>query len=165
MALSRNIPECPFCGKQIAKPVYEKPEPHEPLFFGDNFSHWEYKKHSCKGLREMKKEKNLVGSNKLISKFMGRVHSSKVELYEKPPPEGTWVLPEDLKYDTSWSWLMSVVEKIASLKYYVQITHHITTSCSIGIPGAGTTVISSYEGKNCVHKAVVKFIKWYNEQS
>lgn len=49
MAVSRQIPKCIFCGKEIAKGVY-KDESHLPLIqrtIGDTFIGWELVEHDC----------------------------------------------------------------------------------------------------------------------
>lgn len=43
MAVFREEPKCPYCGKQIMKAIYED----RPNFFGDSFSHWEQVSHIC----------------------------------------------------------------------------------------------------------------------
>ena len=54
-------------------------------------------------------------SNRIIAEFMGW-----------KPNEHHWCLngDKDLQYDTSWDWLMPVVEKIEALKYRVEISHN-----------------------------------------
>ena len=55
-------------------------------------------------------------SNKLISEFMGCTHPfnnvTDATLYNVS--HGTFEL-SDLRYDTSWDWLMPVIEKITEL--------------------------------------------------
>lgn len=51
MAVYREPPKCPYCGKIIAKANYRKVPDN---FFGDSFQNWEYIKHSCKGTRKKK---------------------------------------------------------------------------------------------------------------
>lgn len=78
-----------------------------------------------------------------------------------------------LPFDTSWSWIMPVVEKIEGLKhgiYQVDIVQEgcrVMESCkhfknpidkTISKVPNGTTKLQS------VYMAVVEFIKWYNEQ-
>ena len=56
MAVYRQTPTCPFCGKIIAKAVMYTRLPHQPPKYGDDFSHWEYFKHNCKKKPIMSKE-------------------------------------------------------------------------------------------------------------
>lgn len=55
MAVYRETPKCPYCGKVIAKGIYKKQNPFNPVY-GDSFLRWEYKKHNCKEGRKAKKE-------------------------------------------------------------------------------------------------------------
>jgi len=90
--------------------------------------------------------------NKLIAEFMGLVNSYSDKDYTK------W-----MKYNSSWDWLMPVVEQIEHLNYFVDINHWTsiykaeweTRDCIV-------TVIDGTKFKN-TYKAVVEFIKWYNE--
>ena len=52
----------------------------------------------------MKKE------NKLIAEFMG-MEESNGEYYKRIYNSGDWIPLDELKFDTSWDWLMPVVEK------------------------------------------------------
>lgn len=91
----------------------------------------------------------ITENNKLIAEFMGATwfgHSM-----ENPKP--WWIInskeyySEDLKYHTSWDWLMPVVEKIGRK----DCDHE---------PLAGVTL---YSPIGMVYHAVVEFIKWYHE--
>lgn len=111
----------------------------------------------------MKKPNQKKTDNELIAEFMG--------------DEAMWFKHGKTKirlYDTSWDWLMPVVEKIETLRYDTGI-------CGVVINGEKLTeVIISPQVKNdkievhyrtgepkiiCTYKAVVAFIKWYNEQN
>jgi hypothetical protein len=94
--------------------------------------------------------------NKLIAEFMG------VEDHQEM---GEYVTPN---YNTSWNWLLPVVEKIESLGYEVQIRKF---DCIIFQlldtleykPVIGS--ISSASGKmDSTYIAVVEFIKEYNKK-
>ena len=81
-----------------------------------------------------------------------------------------------LKYHELWDWLMPVVEKIENMediKFAVIITQNV---CSIKYSDIRATtykpivsIASDYSGDNTklsnTYKAIVKFIKWYNEKS
>ena len=103
--------------------------------------------------------------NRLIAEFMG---------YKKSIAN-TWfkgnkiVQTTSFKYDSDWNWLMKVVEKIESIKietYKVRVD--IYFNCCQIYPTHWDELISIY-GNNetklqTTYKAVIEFIKWYNEQ-
>lgn len=103
-------------------------------------------------------------NNKLIAEFLGWTE-------QKDPTErffGQWFNPKTgerhvyLFFDTSWDWLMAVVEKIESLGHGVTIYRkgcHINNE--IGFNTNGFNHSSKVEQ---TYKAVVEFIKWYNQQ-
>ena len=67
---------------------------------------------------------------------------------------GVWT---KMKYHSSWDWLMPVVEKIEHTSAYVNVKGcHVKISTWVDV-NAPTKL-------EAVHKAVVEFIKWYNEQ-
>ncbi len=67
------------------------------------------------------------------------------------------------KYDTSWDWLMPVVEKISELGYEFQIDANETyfKECD----GDYEIVASAFNGSvlGNTFEAVLQFIEWYNE--
>lgn len=98
-------------------------------------------------------------SNKLIAEFMG---------LNCPPKNGIgYYSVDELDYNSSWDWLMPVVEKIESLRYWVEIRG---TYIGIGIRGHEETIInrsfSSIRTKNieALYRVIVEFINWYNTQ-
>lgn len=66
------------------------------------------------------------------------------------------------KYDTSWDWLMPVVEKIERIKG----VHLVISELGCDIYSFGKRVSDSREDTKIktVYKAVVSFIKWYSNQ-
>ena len=122
--------------------------------------------------------------NILIAEFMGGIPSSVPNLINLPQtvgesslfcvkgsdglPSGTYKVERlnELKYNTSWDWLMPVVEKIESLGYEffivedrIKIAHNTDHSTE--------TIIDFTLGgskRDATYQAVVEFIKWYNEQ-
>ncbi len=85
-------------------------------------------------------------SNKLIAEFMGVVfHDDENQYYNA---DGLHI-GNTLQYHTSWNWLMPVVERIEQVHEGVpkQLLH-----------------LSLFSTRAEVHKAVVEFIEWYNEQ-
>lgn len=77
-------------------------------------------------------------------------------------------IKEDLtsfKYHSSWNDLMPVVEKIESLGYVVNIkqnTVFMQNNNKVENCMHGYTVEKSK--KVAIYKAVIQFIKWYNQQ-
>lgn len=78
---------------------------------------------------------------------------------------------ELLKYHSSWEWLMTVVEKIESMGYEVEIGRHLYRNkdyfvCTIH--DQGDSVRLEYEWYSSkiksVYDAIVEFIKWYNRK-
>lgn len=69
--------------------------------------------------------------------------------------------PDDMKFHTSWDWLMPVVEKIESLGYWVN-----RNDGDITISNKSDMVVvtpMSSGGIDMMYKAVVEFIKEVNE--
>ncbi len=101
-------------------------------------------------------EQETLEGNKLIAEFM---------TMEKCPlgVKTKIIHSNDLKYHSSWDWLMPVVEKIEK-------THCINieyTTCNIADPANGYEDIISTSEKTKIEatwKAVIEFINWYNKQ-
>ena len=104
----------------------------------------------------------MKNENKLIADFMGIGH-----LY----PGNTPI--DKLQYHTSWEWLMSVVEKIESLKMnngdWFMVSIGTFKSLIMKKDKLGNPIFKdeiSFElmdKKQSTHQAVVEFIRWYNE--
>ena len=126
-------------------------------------------------------------NNKLIAEFMGGIQSSS-NIIRLPQtigessifcvkgseglPSGTFKVERinELEYDTSWDWLMPVVEKIEGLaieKYNpikVEINGTSTYIKKASEPRFNISRAYSVKSRiQATHKAVVEFIKWYNE--
>ena len=79
--------------------------------------------------------------NELIAEFMG--------------PQACYYRQGNRKvyeYDTSWDWLMPVVEKIGNL-----YDGRSMVNCEI-------FHLSLFAERPDIYKAVIEFIKWYNDQ-
>lgn len=84
--------------------------------------------------------------------------------------EADYALPEEMRYNTSWDWLMPVVEKIESLRGFTKVNGYFILD-SIGnysrfILDDGTRIFESEIASTklySVFKAVIEFIEWYNE--
>ena len=126
--------------------------------------------------------------NKLIAEFMGaeseyfeaqmstigksKVPSGRIYFSNRSPDNMHLCLLEDLKYHSSWDWLMLVVEKIQSIDitpapnykgYRIEIVVQGYVKIE-GFPMPPIFTNVSIEGGliNAVWKAVTLFITWYN---
>lgn len=117
-------------------------------------------------------------NNELIAEFMG--HSTyafadsktyfqdpvKREMFGDPMLERLSI-KLDLKYHDSWDWLMPVVDKINGMGYDVLILGNgiktLTHSCEITSTSAVYAAKAGDSLHETVYKAVVEFIKWYNQ--
>jgi hypothetical protein len=97
---------------------------------------------------------NTIENNKLIAEFMG---------YKNPSnASDIWY-----HYDTSWDWLMPVVEKIEALGYTFEKNYQpIDRDWQCLIVKGNDILHQEFNRKslNAAHYVVVEFIKWYNEQ-
>ncbi len=105
----------------------------------------------------MKKE------NKLIAEFMGMTahHQDKgCMIFMTPQGHNDIVYVNDLKYHTSWDWLMTVVEKIEDMGYEIVITNGECT-----ISGANDYYAESIgkSRRGATYNAVIHFINEYNK--
>ena len=107
-------------------------------------------------------QEEIIEGNKLIAEFMG------YELAGPGFPSGYFVNNdyfhfENLKFHTSWNWLMPVVEKIESLgmqfwigKYASSVTHEKIGDLEIHEKGNDKLIV--------IYNLSVKVIQWYNQQ-
>lgn len=114
-------------------------------------------------------------SNKLIAEFMPNMMDGANSLYDPDieqwlDDDGEYYIDEELRYHTSWDWLMPVVEKIEDIYceetstetvgyhlYDVEIRQNVTIIHGTDIEETvGDKLFNTYN-------AVVEFIKWYNE--
>jgi hypothetical protein len=129
---------------------------------------------------------NTIESNKLFAEFMGLIESSiSNKFWTEKNSEGFGIGQlTELKYDTSWDWLMQVVEKIENnLKYVITInssptissrwlSHKILIQKNNLSDMLDKVFIVKYESdysKNeskieATYNACVEFVKWYNQQ-
>lgn len=106
-------------------------------------------------------------SNKLIAEFMGVTPTETkytkywydgYELHEAELPFSYGAMgngTSELKFSTSWDWLMPVVEKINQSGYTLEGVNLVK---KISIACGSANLIYAY-------KAVAEFIKWYNENN
>lgn len=128
--------------------------------------------------------------NKLIAEFMGAkcekelagvyyFEGKAMDMYrfkELPTTHGNKILDPQLiigvlqmKYHSSWDWLMPVVEKIENLGFDVRIIRSGSeteyTMCDITDAANNEISCISHPVKiDSVYSAVVEFIEWYNKQ-
>jgi hypothetical protein len=119
-----------------------------------------------------------IENNKLIAEFMG------CERYPIKGKEDGWIVKRNidlkvcgasLQYGTSWDWLMPVVEKIEKESIYTIQTYYDEREDFIGWETNIFTLFpkdeicnflddSRFDSKiKATYKAVVEYIKWYNE--
>jgi len=77
--------------------------------------------------------------------------------------EGQILKEGPLKYDSSWDWLIPVVEKIEKEKG-IQIAIY-PVACEIYYFGKCLTNITEDSKISAIYKAVVEFIKWFNTKN
>jgi len=61
MAVFRKPPECPFCGKIIAKARYRDQSKITHMFqvIGDTFEGWDYEDHECDEMKKFKRDNTI----------------------------------------------------------------------------------------------------------
>lgn len=133
-------------------------------------------------------EKEIVDGNKLIAEFMGfkkrtDLHTRGALFMQAPAPDGVTYSPcyivdkaddphdefLELKYNSSWDWLMPVIEKITKIedgKFSVDISSVGMWACFIKRDDVFEKNIVDYGGFTPIimnaFKSVVGFIEWYN---
>lgn len=118
-------------------------------------------------------QEEIIEGNELIAKFMGATELGKSSGLSDPSKCLNMVHPincdgieyvslSELKYHSSWDWLMSVVEEIESLGWIVEI---IEKSCAIRCgnkPNRFFETLTICDLKmEAIWSSIVKFIKWY----
>ena len=128
------------------------------------------------------KNSTTIEEQKILAEFVGS-KTQDVSSVESIPRvdyfiEGIgWVREDNLKFNSSWDWLMSVVEKIESISFG-KFTGFNMGSSKISASFMGflkevneeglilEPIIKPQKGKDrfeCTYKAVVEFVKWYNK--
>ena len=102
------------------------------------------------------KQEEINKNNKLIAEFMG--------FY---PPKGFigktlgyYIHKDELRYHTSWDWLMSVVEKISKIVGFKTIEECTNDEWFVTANLMQTTISTPI---HIVYANVVLFINWYNK--
>lgn len=117
-------------------------------------------------------EQEILDSNRLIADFMQIDYSGKEQFMWRP---GAYIpfTEKCLRYHSSWSWIMPVIEKIEK-EFTVKIIRYadeLSNVCEIETTEDDPLQITyccgyDYDGKTkiqVVFDAVVEFIKWYNQ--
>jgi hypothetical protein len=94
----------------------------------------------------------MENKNKLIAEFMG-LQFSKGEYYRPLYNSGDWIPENELQYHDSWDWLMPVANEIIKSRDEQNADWDLTD-----LKYALCTTNIEY-----VYKAVVEFIKQYND--
>lgn len=129
----------------------------------------------------MEEQKEIIA----VAQFMGAKLTASGHL-EALPEWGThrnMISAEDLKYDSSWDWLMPVIEKIKTINLVSSVTidsrcgvkvakgeYYMENRCDFKLwhiawnPSTIHIGVCSEEDHLTVcYKAVLKFLKWYEE--
>lgn len=120
------------------------------------------------------KTNKIIEGNKIIAEFMGWEVSEKAKSLKKRGltintiPYGYFKIhPDDLLYQSSWDWLMPVVEKIEkeSFNIFGEYEDVIINGCSCFVETRDREISIIETTKiEATYKAVVEFVKWYNKQ-
>tara|TARA_R110000772_G_scaffold209931_4_gene320477 strand:+ start:598 stop:1266 length:669 start_codon:yes stop_codon:yes gene_type:complete len=119
------------------------------------------------------KEATQQESNILIAEFMGAVNTNNeyemygiVEHLADGFDQKHFYEPSQMEYDTSWDWLMPVVEKIESGGTFIIFKSanllHIETDGNEGMIVKPIRI--EKKSIDAYYKLVVQFIQWYNNQ-
>lgn len=92
--------------------------------------------------------------NELIAEFMGETVFETVDEMRAIPLDDLkpYYLRHQLKYDSSWDWLMPVLQHISASSEDIRRWWHVQSTLSD---------LNIY----LTHSAVVEYIKWYNSQA
>ena len=111
----------------------------------------------------------IVEGNRLIAEFMGYKQRENGGLFWGNDGLGG-LYPKDLKYHSSWDWLMPVVEKIQHLEdelpVKIDFQIHLLGAVELYIDYKRVFAMTAFEPGtliNAVYEAILEFIKWYNE--
>jgi hypothetical protein len=104
----------------------------------------------------------IIKGNKLIAEFMGGkvAYFSITNLaHYRNLPHGRTIVFENLKYNSSWDWLMPVVEKIVNLDTGFS---GVTSECFYLKHMMFHEIIGSI---STLWNRVIAFIEWYNQKN
>lgn len=121
---------------------------------------------------------NIIENNKLIAEFMGWEEADN-DMYDFPDnfkdtlrEEYDCIDGSLMKFNTSWDWLMPVVEKIESFIFDEDNSFNVTIGATnyCVIQDSNGEVYDEVEDMGeskiqTVYNGIVKFIKWYNKNA
>lgn len=110
----------------------------------------------------------IIDGKKAIAEFMNFQPLPNNHYHCVLPNVDTILPPQYMKFDSSWDWLMSVVEKISKLDEVFYFSILYGKSSDIIVKNLADSFFTSinYSDENtldCVFKSVIAFIKWFNE--
>lgn len=123
---------------------------------------------------------DLMKGNKLIAEFMGlqrgKDHAGRSIIKHWQIKGVGYFDDKELKYHSSWDWLMPVVEKIEeNHKTVIAISywgdkHYMNIMTGVGLMRSTLDNPSKFMGVGetkiqAVYSAVTQFITWYNQQT
>lgn len=120
---------------------------------------------------------NKEQGNKMIAEFMEWTIEPGMEkesnpYYNQPYKVGylpQMILLSELKFNSSWDWLMPVVDKIESIDsctYEVMLKYAIAFVCDKGLHSSPPVVRAIGSTRiETAYNLVVQFIQWYNQQT
>lgn len=107
----------------------------------------------------------ILEGNKLIAYFMGGIKHDDLlwTLKIKNNDKAYYILQTRFKYHLDWSWLMPVIEKIEEGNFGFKMCRKVV---EVYIDDTKEVILKTKEQNRLasLYKAVVEFIKWYNNQ-
>jgi hypothetical protein len=112
------------------------------------------------------KQEEINENNKLIAEFAG-FHPSEDPIMKNKGfyvrNNGEIFKLNEMRYHSSWDWLMPVVEEIENIGYVYNTK--FGACCIANDHGKTIVTFEGYSSMNIntIYELVIKFIKWYNE--
>ena len=111
-------------------------------------------------------QQEIIDNNRLIAEFMGLDVLYENRVHHDSASKGKVTI---MKYHSSWDWLMPVVEKIESTDLFEDFR---IEPFQVVVRAYESTDNKLYKIIECkpktkleaIYKAVIEFIKWYNQQ-
>lgn len=105
-------------------------------------------------------------TNRLIAEFMQLKNDGHGMYYFPEYSSGEWHTVYELRHHESWDWLMPVIERIQKEGFKTSIENNWTSidGCTDETDGIWfETTGANLNMLQATYEAVVKFIKWYND--
>lgn len=128
-------------------------------------------------------KKNIARGNELLAKFIGANPCSRCDEIGNDECGGYEFIkygpiftPEEMKFNSSWDWIMDVVEKVNQMddgSFYISIEPYETrieyfkdNDCYEKIVASAhhSQIPKSYKYIMITWKAMVEFVEWYNKK-